>query len=183
MIGDITRQLPFPSPLVGFPARTSMYHPGCIQHRDPEHVDMNGQTVKCSKIHSHILTNWLNINFYEWLKEKGRCLLPSGGRTDDLTPEYVSASGTVMLSMAWWASSASLPELGKLVTSTISWIIFMLLSNLRTWFSPCLHTGIHERQGLLIVLLHSSAAVSWFHVIGIERPSPLRCVHGNCVRV
>lgn len=78
-----------------------------------------------------------------WQGENDGCAAPCG-RTGDLTPEYTSAPGTVMLSVAWWASSASLPAAGKLVTSTIILIIFMLWVNSRTWNLPCLQTRKHD---------------------------------------
>lgn len=59
----------------------------------------------------------------------GSHVLPSGGRTEDLTPEYLSSSGMVTLSAAWWASSPSFPAAGRLVTFTISLIIFIFLLN------------------------------------------------------
>lgn len=49
------------------------------------------------------------------------------------TPEYLSVGGMVMLSVAWWASSACLPSSGMLVTSTIITSFLMLLLNSTVW--------------------------------------------------
>ena len=67
--------------------------------------------------------------------------LPSSGRTAALTAEYFRALGMVMLSIAWWASSAGLTEEWKLVTSTRSLSIFIWLLNWRTCKLPRLSTG------------------------------------------
>lgn len=65
-------------------------------------------------------------------------LLPSSGHTSDRTPRYVSASEMLTVSMAWCASSASFPGDGKLVTSTISPMVFIVLSKWSTWTLPFL---------------------------------------------
>lgn len=72
-------------------------------------------------------------------------VLPPGGLTMDLTPEYLSVSGMVMLSCAWWASSFSFPRAGRLVTSTINVIFFTSLLYCRIWCLPCLGTQSDRR--------------------------------------
>lgn len=92
-------------------------------------------------------------------------VLPPSGRTADLTPEYLSASGMVTLSAAWWASSASFPLLGTLVTSIISLIIFTLLFNWRTWNLPFLGQDMTFVNSFFIINWKTNASYRYCFTI------------------
>lgn len=69
---------------------------------------------------------------------------PPRGLTWARTPEYLSDCGIETLSMAWWASSASLSESGTFVMSTIITSFLMLLLNSIIWLSSTTTTTVFQ---------------------------------------